>query len=259
MADSHLSDEAWRQRTFLLAGLAAAAVVAMAFVKPIPQPLGYHDFRDGRALLGIPNVLNVLSNLPFLLVGLIGLRWVQAQSPEHLDPELRVPYSIVFSGLAATALGSAYYHWTPNNVTLVWDRLPIAMSFMGLYAAVLAERVTLKMATLFTLPLVALGGLSVGYWSLTDDLRPYLLAQFLPVLTIPLILWLYPARYTRGADFLVGIGFYALAKLLEEFDAGIYGALGMTLSGHTLKHLAAAVGAYWIYRMLKERTFVARQ
>ena len=220
MTTSQLSDDAWRQRTWLLAGLAAAIIVAMAFVKPIAQPLGYHAFHDGRAFAGIPNFLNVVSNLPFLGVGLMGLAWVWSR-PATLEPELRTAYAVVFAGLALTAFGSAYYHWAPDNSTLIWDRLPIAVSFMALFAAILAERVTPKVVSRLLLPFALFGAASVGYWYLTDDLRPYLLAQYLPVFLIPLILWLYSARYSHGGDFLVSIGFYAVAKIAELLDGQV--------------------------------------
>ncbi len=250
-----LTNDKWRSHTFLLGGIAAVILLAAVFVRPIQQPLSYHAFHDGRSLLGLPNFLNVVSNLPFLVIGLMGLAWLRTQ-PTALAIELRTPYTVVFAGLAATAFGSAYYHWAPDNHTLVWDRLPIAVSFMALFAAVLAERVTIRAATRLLWPLVAFGALSVVYWQQVDDLRPYLIAQFLPVLLMPLVLWLYPARYSRGQDLLISIGFYAAAKALEFLDGPIYATLGHGLSGHTLKHLAAAGGAWWIYRMLvlRQRT-----
>ncbi len=251
MTGMRSSEDMWRQRTWLLVALTAAVALAMALIKPIPQPLAYHAFHDARGFLGIPNFLNVVSNLPFLIIGMMGLAWLRSTAATALDPELRAPYALVFAALALTAAGSAYYHWAPDNHTLIWDRLPIAVSFMALFAAILAERVTLKAGRLLV-PLALLGAASVGYWHLTDDLRPYLLAQFLPVLMIPIILWLYPARYSHGRDFLISIGFYAAAKLAEFLDGQIYGVLG-SVSGHTLKHLIAAGGTYWIYRMLVQR------
>ena len=38
----------------------------------------------------------------------------------------------------------------------------------------------------------------------------------------------------------------------SRLDAQIF-ALGNLVSGHTLKHLASALGTYWILRMLKTR------
>lgn len=63
---------------------------------------------------------------------------------------------------------------------------------------------------------------------------------------------LVPAKYTRSADFAAVVGFYVLAKILEEADRQVF-ALGHIVSGHTLKHLAAATAGYWILRMLQKR------
>lgn len=252
---SALEDARWRWRVAALAALAVAAMLGALAVKPIVQPEAYHNFHDGRHLLGVPNLLNVASNLPFLLVGLLGLRWL-ALRPANLGPELRPAYALVFAGLAATAVGSAYYHWAPTTQTLFWDRLPIAVSFTALYAAVLAERIapgSRRLALGLLAPLALFGALSVFYWRASGDLRLYALAQFFPVLTIPLVLWLFPARYSHGGALIAGIGFYAAAKLFEELDGPIF-ALGQIVSGHTLKHLTAALGAWWIYRMLRERS-----
>ncbi len=90
------------------------------------------------------------------------------------------------------------------------------------------------------------------YWHVTDDLRPYAMAQFFPLLAMPLLMALFPARFTRGPDLLLAIGCYVAAKVLEELDLAIFG-LGQLTSGHTLKHLAAAMGAWLLVRMLRRR------
>jgi hypothetical protein len=235
-----------------LAASAATVLISMfLLVKPIAQNPDYNVFCDTRAFLGIPNILNVLSNLPFLLVGIAGLRWLHRASPT-LEPALRAPYAVLFCGLAATAFGSAWYHWAPDNARLFWDRLPIAVAFMGLYTAVLAERIDMRAAKWLLAPLVLFGAGSVVWWGLFDDLRPYAVAQFFPVLTIPLLIWLCPPRYTRGGALLLAVGCYIVAKGFEELDTTIY-ALGTIVSGHTLKHLAAGVGAWLVFHMLVRR------
>lgn len=243
-------------RTRAISVLACLGVAALAglmlLVPPIRQPEAYHAFHDARPLLGIANFWNVASNLPFLVIGLLGLRWLAAR-PTNLAPELRPAYAVVFAGLGFTALGSVYYHWAPTTATLFWDRLPIAVSFMALYAALLTERTSLRWAPALLCPFALFGAAGAIFWHLTGDLRLYAFAQFFPVLTIPLILWLFPAAYTRGADLMAGVGFYAVAKLCEDMDGAIYHGLGELISGHTLKHLAAALGAFWIYRMLRLR------
>ena len=80
----------------------------------------------------------------------------------------------------------------------------------------------------------------------------YGFVQFFPALGIPLMMWLFTARYTRSFDLLPATGFYVLAKVLEAADKRIY-ALGEAISGHTLKHLAAAMATVWILRMLVRR------
>lgn len=244
---------AWKRRNILvLISVSSVVALGLLFAGPIQQPTAYHAFHDARTLLGIPNALNVLSNLPFLLIGFLGIRWLKS-APPNLAAPLRLPYAIVFAGLMATAFGSAYYHWAPTNETLLWDRLPIAISFMALFAALLAERTSLNAVPGLTWPFAIFGAVSAIYWATSGDLRPYLFAQFVPVLSIPLLLWLFPPAYTRGSDLMVGVGFYAAAKLFEDRDGQIFQALDAVISGHTLKHLSAALGAYWIFRMLRLR------
>ncbi len=248
----------WGGRVFLIAALGGFALVGkMLGVDPIRQPLGYHDFADVRTCLGIPNVQNVLSNLPFLAVGIAGLRWLRRWDAA-VDAELVPAYATLFLGIAATALGSMYYHWAPSSPTLFWDRLPIAVAFMGLFAGVLGERIGPRIGRAVLWPLVVFGVASVIYWHVTDDLRPYAVAQFFPLLTIPLLLALFPARFSRGGDLLAAIGCYVVAKGFEEADKPIYTALGGITSGHVLKHLAATVGVWLVVRMLMQRRPVAR-
>ena len=69
---------------------------------------------------------------------------------------------------------------------------------------------------------------------------------------ILLLLLLVPPKYTRGSDLAIVVGFYVLAKILEESDRQVF-AIGHIVSGHTLKHIAAAAAGYWIFRMLQKR------
>jgi hypothetical protein len=134
----------------------------------------------------------------------------------------------------------------------------MSLAFMSLFAAVLADRIDVKLGAGLLLPLVALGIGSVLYWHVTEqqgrgDLRLYYFVQFYPMLALPLLMLLLPPRYTRTSDLFIALGWYVLAKVCEHpGDAAIY-ALGHAVSGHTLKHLAAAAGAYWVLRMLQKR------
>jgi hypothetical protein len=85
----------------------------------------------------------------------------------------------------------------------------------------------------------------------SGDLRLYAAVQVYSALVLLLALLL-PRRYTRGSDLAIVVGFYALAKALEALDKPIFAA-GHIVSGHTLKHLAAAAAGYCILHMLQRR------
>jgi hypothetical protein len=256
-----------RRTALWVLAVVTAILVATAFFLPrFPQPQSYHAFADQRSYLGVPNFWNVTSNLPFAIVGLWGLLYIFRLSPDELslrfvDWRERWPYVILFAGLVLTAFGSSYYHWRPDNVRLVWDRLPMTIVFMSLIAALVAERINLR-AGLWLLPVLLLVGISSvvqWYWSEVHgigDLRFYATVQAYSVVFLLLAL-LCPPRYTRGRDLAIVAGFYVLAKLLETFDKAIF-AWGHVISGHTLKHLAGAFAGYWVLRMLQHRLPVAQ-
>jgi hypothetical protein len=241
----------------LLATLTLAAVAGVFFVPPIAQPLAYHRFADTRTLLGMPNFWNVISNLPFLFVGLAGLAAIMGGKARGGLPELRWMYAFFFLGVALVCFGSGYYHYSPNNQTLVWDRLPMAMAFTCFVAIMIGEYFSPRLAWKAWLPLVAMGACSVWYWHYTEgqgrgDLRWYALVQFLPLLLLPLVFWLFPSRLTGVGYLWAMIGWYALAKVLEEFDALLFSA-GHAMSGHALKHVAAAAGMYCFVLAVRNR------
>jgi hypothetical protein len=236
------------------------ALGATAALAPrVPQPLSYHDFADQRSLLGIPNFGDVASNLLFAISGVWGLIVVCGRRGRKLfiDPRERWAYVFLFLGLLLTAFGSAYYHLAPDNARLVWDRLPMTLAFMGLVSAMISERVSVA-AGLYLLPLLLLiGAGSVVLWWYSEsrgagDLRFYAAVQVYAVLILPVLLLL-PARYTRSWDFAVIFCFYVMAKIFETTDREIFSLDRHTISGHTLKHLAAGAAGFWILRMLQKR------
>ena len=245
---------------FLLIAVAALIAIIALLLPPMPQPQDYHNFADHRRWLGIPNFGDVVSNVPFAVVGLWGLiSVVRMRSGRFADPRQRWLYVVMFSGLILTAVGSTYYHLAPDNARLVWDRIPIMIVFMALLAAVIAERVNVGVG-LALFPVLETAGIgSVLVWRAGEpqghgDLRFYAAVQVYAILVLLLAL-LFPAKYTRGADFAAVVGFYVLAKILEESDRQVF-ALVDIVSGHTLKHLAAAAAGYWILRILQKRDFV---
>jgi hypothetical protein len=244
----------------LLIAVAIVIAIIALLLPPIPQPLAYHNFADQRGWLGLANFRDVASNLPFAIVGIWGLMVLFTPGAvKFSDPRERWLYVVMFAGLILTAFGSAYYHLAPGNARLVWDRIPIMIDFMALLAAVIAERVSVA-AGLWLFPVLQAAGTgSVLLWRAGElqghgDLRFYAGVQVYAILVLLLVL-LFPARYTRGSDFAIVVGFYVLAKILEESDRQVF-ALGQFVSGHTLKHLAAAAAGYWILRMLQNRDVV---
>jgi len=253
----------FRLRVVILAVFVGAAIgVALAyFPEPYPQPLSYHQFADQRTLLGVPHALNVISNLPFLIVGVWGLLFMASAKSRRPDVFVeraeRGPYWVYFVGLVLTAIGSAYYHADPINDRLTWDRMPLAITLMSLFTAVLAERLYWRFASWLLVPLVALGVGSVIYWHVSEvrgagDMRVYLMVQFLPMLILPVLLVLFKPRYTGTEDLVASLGCYGIAKALEYFDGKIYEQAGF-VSGHTLKHLVAGLAAFFILFMLERR------
>lgn len=229
----------WRRA--LLAAIALVSLVALLARPALPQDQRYHGFADRRSWQGIPNAADVVSNLAFLLAGGVGLigAWLRPGTGAV------VAWRCLFLGTTLVTFGSGWYHWRPEDWTLLWDRLPMTISFMSLFAILLAENVLHPSAERFLLPpLLVLGAASVGYWYLADDLRVYLWVQFFPLLCIPVILLLFPARFTHGWLWVVSLVLYGLAKVTESHDLAIFAATGGFCSGHTLKHLLAGLAVF---------------
>lgn len=231
-----------RPLTFLF-GLAAISLLGLLLVPPIPQSQIYHGFADRRTLLGIPNFWNVVSNLPFILVGALGLWKVRRD----------LSASIFFLGVFLTGFTSSYYHWAPNDWGLFWDRLPMTFAFMAILANVIEERIDERVGKLLLWPLVALGALSLLIWMRVDDLRLYAWVQFFPCVVLPLMFWLLAPNFTGTVYWFAAAGLYVLAKLLEHFDAAIFAATGHLMSGHALKHVVAAGACYAVYLAFTRR------
>jgi xanthosine utilization system XapX-like protein len=248
-------------RIGLFTGIALAGTAVFLLLPPLQQDESYHHFIDDRTMWGIPNCLNVLSNAPFALVGLMGLWFVGKRRAPHaaggfLSAGERLSHAVFFLGAFLTCFGSAYYHWAPDDATLVWDRLPMTLAFMGLLAAVIGERIDARAGARLLWPLVIAGAATVWWWRRSGNLWPYAGAQFFSIVLIGLVLLLFAPRYTRSVDLLWVTGFYILAKAAEMLDRPVFLGTGF-VSGHTLKHLIAALAVYWVLRMLQKRTALA--
>ena len=231
--------ERWRVGIFF-AALAGGLAFALSTPRFAQDP-SYHLFADGRSLGGVANFWNVVTNLPFLLVGAFGIARIG-----HLrQPALRTGFLLFAGGVALVALGSAWYHLAPSNATLVWDRLPMTVGFMALFSLIVRDRLSDSLGRHALAPLLLIGASSVFYWYATElqgagDLRFYYVIQFLPMLLIPLLLLSGAgAGGLRSGWLWATLALYLLAKQAEAHDRALFEASGL-LSGHSLKHLIAA-------------------
>ena len=249
-------------KTCVPVGIAAAALAWAVFSPPLLQSQDYHLFADTRALFAVHNAADTLSNLALLLIGAMGIAFLRREraaggTGRFSSPQEMRPYWVFFAGVALTSAGSAYYHLAPDDARLVWDRLPMTVAFMSLLAAMVSERISVRTGNLLLVPLVALGIASVAYWRWSafagvENLRPYMAVQFGSIAVILVIALLYRSRYTHGGVIFAVAAAYGVAKVVESLDLEIY-ALGHWMSGHTLKHLAAAAGITLLLKSLERR------
>ena len=242
-----------RELALVLVLVLPLAAVLLA-LPPIRQDPAYHAFADTRTFFGVPNFWNVASNVPFAVVAITGLALC---SGGRVRGAVR-SWAVFFGGTALVALGSGYYHWMPDSATLVWDRIPMTIAFMGLLTALVSEHLDARIQNRLLAVSLPVGIASVVWWHYTDDLRLYAWVQFGPLLAIAFMVATFPGRYSHRVYLAYGLGFYVVAKIAEFTDGVIYSATGGTISGHVLKHLLAAGAPLCVYLMLKRRSAIAR-
>ena len=235
---------------WLIALITLVAVTVLLIHGSIPQSPLYHLFADDRTIWGIPHFFDVISNIPFILVGLLGLYDFLIINKIKPAEENRRIYIVFFIGVVLVGVGSGYYHLAPSNASLAWDRIPMTIAIMALVSIVIGEFVSVRWARKLLLPLLAIGILSVIYWYWTEttgngDLRPYVLVQFLPMVVIPIILICFNSVASNSRGYWWLLSAYVIAKIFEHFDSNIFITFGV-VSGHTLKHLSSAVGIYFL-------------
>jgi len=207
------------------------------------QPEHYHAFADQRSLFGIPNMMDVLSNLAFAGFGVVGAWRVWLLPRGDLSPVQRSLAGLFFFGLVATAACSGWYHLQPEDNGLAIDRYGMTLAFAGLLGLAGATRVSDRAGQWLALIVLVFGTWSIWGWSTTANILPWTLLQFGGIALI-LGLACLPAR--AGAlpvCWIAVILAYALAKVLELFDLPVYQLTGELVSGHTLKHIVASCAA----------------
>ena len=252
-ADQSTRPARWSAVDVLALLALVAPWLAAALLPVVGQPQAYHDFADQRVLFGVPHTLNVLSNLPFLAIGALGIGWLRRSRVER---SVAIPYFVFFVGTLLTAFGSAWYHADPRDSTLVWDRLPIALGFAGLVAGTLSDRAPSR-ATVLTIAFSAAALAAVGTWALTGNLLPYMVMQASCVGASLYATAFVPSPFNRARWLYGATALYAGAVACERFDRVIEQFLGGALSGHTLKHLFASAALFVVFAMLKGRARTA--
>ncbi len=226
-----------KTKAYILIAISITAFVAMAFVGPLAQDPTYHTFADGRLLYEIPNFWNVVTNLPFCIIGILGVNAVSR--PKSAVKELNISCYVFFIGIFFCGIGSAYYHWNPNSATLVWDRLPMTIAFMGFFSLLIGDSISTKAGKQILIPLVLIGPMSIIYWEFSNDLRLYALVQFLPGILAPLMLLFYKQQSGMAKYYWLMLLFYTLAKVFEHYDKHVFSSI--EFSGHSLKHVFAGL------------------
>ena len=241
--------------------IAATAFLALAGVMshdPVPQDFNYHLFADSRETLSIPNFWNIVTSVPFTIVGVLGLHKLRSPGKLAVLSEIGMAYTMLFFGTLLVGFGSIYYHITPGNQTLVWDRLPMTIAFMALFSIIISEFISLRSGKLLLYPLILAGMSSVLYWHLSEvqgngDLRLYILVQFYPLIAIPIILVCFRPRFSHVQSYWWLLLIYIIAKIFEHLDTEIFQTTGF-ISGHSLKHLAASMGMYTLLFFYQKRS-----
>jgi predicted membrane channel-forming protein YqfA (hemolysin III family) len=239
---------------WVLAAVAGPALLALAGVALNAHGHTHlyahgHPFVDARSWLHIPNTFDVLSNLPLALAGIWGLV-VMVQ--HELSASTRQAVAVFFAGLLLTSLGSAVYHWAPGAEFLVLDRLGMAVTFAGALSLAVAGRVS-SAAARCTLGVVMVLALLSAVMPLTHgNMLPWLVVQYGGM---ALMVWTALQKQVPGAlRVRLGllIALYALAKAFELGDAAVFHTTGEWISGHSLKHVVAALAAWPVIHAVRQ-------
>lgn len=232
----------------LLVTLVISTLIFLFTKDPIIQDQAYHNFTDKRPWLGISNFGDVISNIAFIFVGIWGILNLRRFKPRAAYTS----WMIFFVGVTLVAPGSAWYHWNPNDLTLVWDRLPMTIAFMGLFTAMLSTYISSKYEMRLLPVCLVFGFSSVFYWHYSGDLRLYYFVQIAPLMIIPLVIILFKSKDILPSYLVGSLSFYIIAKIVEFNDGKIFEMTSGAISGHTLKHLSAAIAPLLLILMLRK-------
>ena len=232
-----------------LIGLIILLLLAI-FLPAITQNQNYHNFIDQRTFFRIKNASNTLSNLAFIVVGLWGLINFYKNKYIKISNSFSVLLNLFFVSIILTGLGSSYYHLSPNDFTLVFDRLALSLTFAVILSMLASIRISERSGFHTLAELIILAPLSVLLWNYNGNLTPYAVLQFGGIIIIVLTLLLTKAQ-KQSPCFASLIILYGFAKVAEFYDVEIFKLSQNLISGHTLKHLIGALAVLIFISPLK--------
>ena len=238
---------AWAELGLLLACV-AALVLAIGGPSMV-QADHYHAFADQRSLWGMPQTVDVLSNLPFALAGVVGLMVLRG-SGHAIEPTNRWLAGLFFAGLIITSACSSIYHLQPANNTLALDRVGMVVAFAGLLGLAVADRVSTRAGRKLALGILIAGPLAVITWAQTGNLLPWAVLQGGGILLLLALLACKPIAGALGIPVGAVLAWYVLAKLFEMGDHQVFALTNGWVSGHSLKHVLAALAAWPVIRIM---------
>lgn len=259
----------WRSLSRAEWGLLAACALALLLAVLLPAtalPAGYHDFADHRALGGMPNALDVLSNAPFLAMAIwlwrLQARWLQHIEGGELARESGLLSSmqslslvngrqaahtaylhlgVIALGLAATSLCSGVYHWQPDDAHLCIDRLGMSLAFAGVLGLAVSDRLSARAGLQLDLPLlVAAVAAAVWAWRM-GNMTPWATVQGFGLVLLLAMAVRRPLPGALGVRWAWVVLAYGVAKALEVNDQAVFDWSGGLIAGHSLKHVVAAL------------------
>ena len=209
-------------------------------------------FSDKRTLFGLTNFWNVVSNVPFVTIGVVGMLFTLKKT----NFSFFLNCFVFFLGIFLTGIGSGYYHLEPTNTRLLWDRLPMTISFMAFFSIIIGDCININSGRKTLFPFLFIGVLSLVYWQITDyfdccDLRLYVLVQYLPVILIPFILLMHKSLLNIKPHYWLMLLAYVFAKFFETTDVFIFNSTQL-ISGHTIKHIVSSFAPMLFFNALKK-------
>ncbi|XP_018446743.1 uncharacterized protein LOC108818307 isoform X2 [Raphanus sativus] len=223
----------WKRNRIVVGSLFICWLILLFITPKVPlHSFRHHVFADKRNFMGVPNTLNVMTNFPFLIIGVLGFVLCVGGSFFNISLKGEIwGWTLFYASVSSLAFGSAYYHLKPDDNTIVWDTLPFFGRESGGESRI-------------ELPRLA----SVHFIS------QRCLRQLIPCLAIPIMTVLLPPKYTHSRFWLLATAAHSVSKIEGLADSKIYNANGYIISGHSLGHLCSALSMLLLSVMLLYRS-----